>query len=384
MNTIYAFVLPFIIYLGICQIIRPDINIEKKDKKIPVIDKNKTYPKKEYHLETEVTYIPLETNKDVLLDRDAHIFHISESKILVANKTKGEMFIFGMDGKVVSKFGVKSGLGVVIITHVVYDEPNNEVFILDRPSRKVVIYNDKGTWLRAFRFPSDLIIEEINNFDNNSLLAYHEHLYGPILQKQPYMFISKKDGAVSSKLNINREKANPSVNYEKSTNTWAEIGFSHSGNCKFGHEFILANMSSDTIYLLKQDKTVLPLFIQTPTVFTDPPVIVSVGMKTDGIITFAIYSFDLMGFVKKGTSGRFKGDERFLTYDFSTGTFYEHNSRGCWAEKADLPKNTGVRFIYPFDLINDFKLGILNGKLKEIASKMKLDDNPVIEITKLK
>ncbi|MBW6537486.1 MAG: 6-bladed beta-propeller [Mariniphaga sp.] len=380
MNTVYAFVLPFIIYLGICQIIRPETNIEKKDKKIPVIDKNKTYPKKEYHLETEVTYIPLETNKDVLLDRDARIFHISETKILVANKTKGEIFIFGMDGKVVSKFSVKGGLGVVIITNVVYDEPNNEVFILDRPSRKVVVYNDQGTWLRAFRFPSDLIIEEINNFDKNSLLAYHEHLYGPILQKQPYMFISKKDGAVSSKLNINREKANPSVHYEN--NTWAQIGFDHSGNCKFGDEFILANMSSDTIYLLKQNKSVSPLFIQTPTVFSDPPVIVSVGMKTDDIITFAIYTFDLKGFLKSGTSGRFKSDVRFLTYEFSTGNFYEHKSRSCWVEKADLPRNTGARFIYAHDLID--RSGMLNGQLKKIASKIKLDDNPIIEITKLK
>lgn len=382
MNIVYAFVLPFIIYLGIGQIIRPVTNNEKKEKQIPVIDKKNTYPKRKFDLETEVAYIPLETKKEVLLEGNAHIFHISETKILVANKTKGEVFFFDMDGKAVSKFNVKGGLGVVIITHVVYDEPNNEVFILDRPGRKVVVYNDQGTYLRTFRFPSEYIIEEINNFDNNTLLAYHEHLYGPILQKQPYMFISKKDGTITSKLNINREKANPSVHYEN--DTWVKIGFNHSGTCKFGHEFILANMSSDTIYLLKQDKTVSPLFIQTPTVFSEPPVIVSVGMKTDDIITFAIYTFDIKGAARRGVSGRYKGNERYLTYEFATGSFYEHNSRGCWAEKADLPRNTGARFIYPYDLINRLKLGVLDGNLKKIASNLKLDDNPVIEIIKLK
>jgi hypothetical protein len=379
MNTIYAFVLPFIIYSGIFQIIRPESINEKKDKKIPVIDKNKSYPIREFNLETEVSYIPLETNKEVLLDRSARIFHVSDTKILVANKTRGDVFIFGMDGKAVSKFNVMGGLGIVIITYVVYDESNNEVFILDRTSRKIVVYNDQGIWLRAFRFPSDLIFEEINNFDNNTLLAYHEHLYGQILHKQPYMLISKKDGAITSKLNINREKANPSVYYEN--NTWGEIGFDHSGNCKFGNEFILANMSSDTIYLLKQDKSVTPLFIQTPTVFSDPPVIVTVGMKTDKFIIFAIYTFDIKGIAKRG-SGRFKGDERFITYEFATGSFYEHKSRGCWAEKADLPRNTGARFIYAHHLID--RKGMLDGQLKKIASNIKLDDNPIIEITKLK
>lgn len=377
-NNILCFI---VLFAGITNESYAQNNNVSRSPVLPVIDKNKTYPKKEYHLETELTYIPLETNKDVLLDRNAKIFHVSDKKILVANKTRGEIFIFGMDGKAISKFSVKGGLGVVLITYVVYDEANNEVFILDRPSRKIVVYDDLGIYLRTFRFPSELNIDEIYNFDANTLLAYHEHLYGPILQKQPYMFISKHDGSISE-LNITREKANPSVYYEKNTNTWAEIGFSHSGNCKFGHEFILANMSSDTIYLLKQDKTISPLFIQTPTVFSDPPVIVSVGMKTDDIITFAIYTFDLMGFVKRGTSGRFKGDERFLTYDFSTGTFYEHNSRGCWTEKADLPRNTGARFIYAHDLMD--RSGMLDGQLKKIASNLKLDDNPVVEITKFK
>ncbi len=78
-----------------------------------------------------MSYIPLETNKEVLLDRSARIFHVSDSKILVTNKIRGEVFIFDMDGKAVSVFNVKGGLGVVLITFVVYDEPNNEVFVLD-------------------------------------------------------------------------------------------------------------------------------------------------------------------------------------------------------------------------------------------------------------
>lgn len=379
MNTIYAFVLPFIIYLSICQINGHGTNIEKKDIQIPVIDKKKTYLKKKYNLETEVIYVPLETKTEVLLGRAAHIFYVSDTKILIANKNRCEVFIFDIDGKIVSKFSVKGGLGVRLITYVVYDECNKEVFILDKHSRKIVVFNDQGTYLRTLHFPSELIFTEIYSFDRNALLAYHEYLYGPILQRQPYIFISKNDGAIISRLNINLEKANPSANYENGIYT--RISFDHSGNCKFGREFILANMSSDTIYILKQDKTFFPIFIQTPTVFSDPATIVSVGMKTDEIITFAIYPFDIKKAAKTGISGRFKNDVRFLTYEFSTGSFYEHDSRGCWAEKADLARNTGARFIYPFDLINKLKLGALDGKLKEIASNIKLDDNPIIEIT---
>jgi len=382
MNVVYCFILTVILFLGTYHINSPKSDINSKNFQIPIIDKEKTFPMREYKPETDVFYVKLETNKEALLGGAARIFYVSDTTILVANKNRGEVFIFGIDGKMIKKFSVKGGLGVRLISYVVYDESNKEIFILDTTSRKIVVYNMQGNYLRTLRFPSDIIFVEISNFDNETLLAYHEHLYGPILQKQPYMLISKINGTVISKLNINLQKANSSVHIENST--WTRISTDHSGNCKFGNEFILANMSSDTIYLLKQDKTILPLFVQNPTVFSDPPKVVSVGMKTDEFITFAIYTFDVKSAARRETSGRFDTDARFVSYEFGTGRFYEHKSRGCWAEKAELPRNTGARFIYPFDLINKLKLGVLEGELKTIASNLRIDDNPIIKIIKVK
>ena len=153
------------------------------------------------------------------------------------------------------------------------------------------------------------------------------------------------------------------------------------GNCKYGDEFILADWSSDTIYILKKDKTLIPYFIQYPTVFSEPPVVTEVIMKTDDFIAFLIFSYDL----KKIQNGRnslisFKN----IMYDFKKGRFYKYKKWNYIAHKIDLPENTNVRMIEAYRLINDLENGKLSGKKKDIATNVDINDNPVVEIIKFK
>ncbi|MBN2635715.1 MAG: 6-bladed beta-propeller [Prolixibacteraceae bacterium] len=355
------------------------------NKSIPVIDKNKSYPKKEFNTEAEVIYIPLETKKDILLDRGAHIYYVSDQRILIADWQTCDVFVFDTGGNAISHFNVKDGMGVSMINYAVYDEQNQEIFILGKHNKKVVVYTIEGKFKRTLHLPLSIFIEEIQSFDDSLLLAKLDITDGSVEQCKPYMFISKADGSVVSGLNLTFEKINPSILV--TNGVWTRIKNDHSGNCKFGQEYIISNMSSDTIFMLKQDKTLVPIFTQTPTVFSDPPVIVSVGMKTNDFITFAIYPYDLKKAARKSLNGEnqiLKDEARFIIYEFKTGRFYEQKGRGYWAEKVDISENMGVGLIYPHSLINKLKLGVLKGKLEELATKLKIDDNPVVEIVRFK
>ena len=363
--------------------------------KIPVLDKEKRYPQKSFDPEAEETYICLETSKDVLLDQDAHIYYVSDKRILITNALKGDVFIFDMDGKALSHFNQKGGYGYVFLNYALYDEPNKEVFIADHISKKIVIFTEEGVLKRTLRLPSEMNISEIYNFDKNTLLAFHEHHSGRQTQEKPYLFISKKDGSILSRLNITTDKANPRVLTTGSytgkntySGTWYSIGGNFFGNCKFGQDFILANMSCDTIYLLKQDKTLIPLFVQYPTVFSDPPLITFVGMVTDDFVLFSVFPYDLKEVRRKAEANEKQDGTniriRNLIYEFKTGQFFELERRKYWAEKVDVPTNTSVELMQPYALKAWLKRGYLKGELKEIATKVDITDNPVVKITKFK
>ena len=389
--------LSFVLYsLFICLTINQESiagndNIKSRQK-IPVLDKEKQYPKKSFDLEAEETYICLETSKDVLLDRDAHIYYVSDKRILITNALKGDVFIFDMDGKVLSHFNQKGGYGYVFLNYALYDEPNKEVFIADHISKKIVVFTEEGVLKRTLRLPSEMNITEIYNFDKNTLLAFHEHHSGRQTQEKPYLFISKEDGSILSRLNITTNKANPRVLMTgsfTSKNTYSGTSYvsknNYSGSCKFGQNFILANMSCDTIYLLKQDKTLTRLFVQYPTVFSDSPVITSVGMVTDDFVIFSVFPYDLKE-IRRNANKKQEGNApvKFLLYEYKTGQFFELEKRRYWAEKVDVPINTSVELMQPYALKAWLKRGYLKGELKEIATKVNITDNPVVKINKFK
>jgi hypothetical protein len=355
---------------------------------IPVIlDKEKSYPETEFEHEVEVTFIPLETNKDILLDRGAHIYYVSDSCLMITNMFKGDVFIFDMTGKAISHFNQKGGLGYVRIDYAVYDSKNQEIFILDEISRKIAVFNEKGEFRQRFNLPSDMYSGEIYNFNDSTLLVYNEYLYGEFTQRQPYFFVSKKDGTIISRLNINLDKANPKIlvtDVNGGKNAYS-ISTNFEGSCTFGDEIIIANMSLDTIYILNKDRKLIPYFVQYPTVFSDPPVITGVVMKTKDFIVFSVYPYDLKKSKKRIDVGaRSREEVKFILYDFNNGNFFTCKRWKYIANKVDLPKNTTVKLINSYHLINQLEQGKLTGQLKEIATGLKVDDNPVVKITRFK
>ncbi len=375
----------FIVVFGLCLENTSETEKAIMQKQIPVINKGKSYSKLTAFPKTEVTYVVLETKKDVLLGQRAHMYYVSEKRILIADWNRGDVFIFDMKGKIISHFNQKGGLGYTQISYAVYDEKNGDVYILDKVIRKISVFSEDGVFKRSFRMPHNLKFTKIENFDNNSLLAWHQHAMGKIEpeQKKPYLLISKKDGSIISKLNIIMNKANP--RYLLSGNICYQLGYTAVGNCKFGNSFFLANMSMDTIYSLLPEKKMIPVFVQTPTVFSEHPEITGVVMRTNNFIVFSIYMYDLKAEKKRADSGKSNTDEvRFLMYNYDLKQFFECPQWKHVADEIDLPPNTSVKMLQAYRLVEHRKLGLLTGELKRVSKTLKFGDNPVIEVTKFK
>lgn len=363
-----------------------------KTNKLIVINKDEKYPLKLMKIEdvADVTYIPLETNKQILLDKDAHVDFVGKDRIIVTNPAHGDLFVFDMNGKALFHFNHRGGNGYSNISCVAYDEIKKEIYILDHLAKKILVFSESGALKRTFRLPADSSLVEIVNFDDKSLLAFHEHQYGPVTQTKPFMFLSKADGTVISKLNITINKPHPKFLMEDDgPNSGRGYTIAHSNkpeNCKFGKDLILAKASCDTIYLLKQDRSLTPLFVHNPSVYSEHPVAVTVGMKTDNFMTFFLYSNDLKEVKSMTNSGKNYSPSikpRTLLYEFKTNQFFEYKG-SIGASKVDLPENTGVFLVTAQALINELKKDLLKGKTKEMASKLQYGDNPVVKLIKFK
>lgn len=363
---------------------------------LPVFDKKKSYPEKRFNYIPEYQhYIPLETTPEVLVDKDGHLDYFSDKRIVVTNPRLGDVFVFDINGKVLSHFNRKGSDAYLSIGFVAYDEKKQEIYILDRNVRKIFVFTENGTFKRLLRFPSDHIwFTEIYNFDDNTLMAIHDpqgiHESNIIDSKvkKPYMFISKKDGSLISVLNISIEKIlTDKFTVQTGPNEAWSFKLSSGGCChntKFGDEYILANHSMDTVFLLKSDKTLTPLFVQTPSVFSEHPEVIDIGMKTDNYIFFAVKEWDLLKSKEEGIKGRnYTPASRYFIYDLKNRQFFGKLTP-AGPERVDVPKNIDACLINAENFLESVKREKKpTGNSKQVASRLNDEDNPVVYIRKI-
>ena len=84
----------------------------------------------------------------------------------------------------------------------------------------------------------------------------------------------------------------------------------------------------------------MPILTQTPTVYSEHPTTISVGMITDQFLMLCVSSYD----IKEGVRAMEKGDRwrpKFKNYilDRKTGEFFEDQDKGKYSVfKIDTPK----------------------------------------------
>jgi len=82
------------------------------------------------------------------------------------------------------------------------------------------------------------------------------------------------------------------------------------------------------ISIKKEDKTLIPLFTQIPSVYAEHPTAASVGMVTDQFLKIYVSSYDVKEALKINKSGkRWRPKYYIFILDIDSGEFFEDSER---------------------------------------------------------
>ena len=353
------------------------------------IDVSKSYPKKELILQDfmDVEYIPLETNDEFLTQ--GAVQDVGKEYLLVKNRNNdGDIFIFDRKtGKGVRKIN-RQGQGAEEYTRIngmILDESNSEIFVISM-GNKILVYDLYGQFKRCLNLDREM--SSVFDYDKSNLIGYDMsdyHNKGKDRSKSYHVIISKQDGSITREIFIPFKTINTPIVTNGDgfvANYSYQIRLSH-GKCT------LIETSADTLYNYAPDGTLSPFIVRTPSAQSmTPEVFLYMGIYTD--------RYYFMEAVKNVFNFE-KGNGFFadvLMYDKEEKAIYKVTvCNGDYAEKRPVamtakPINRddeNVTSLNASQLIEIYKKGQLkDGKLKEIASRLDEEDNPVIMLVKQK
>jgi hypothetical protein len=373
------------------------ISSQSKTSSLPVIDFSKSYPEKEVRLQdiADVEYVPLETTDDLLLSGEATLSCISDKYIVVYEPRLGDIYIFNRNGKIHSRFNHIGGSGQEyswIKSGVIFDEKTEEIYVC---SQFIQVYSLNGEHKRTLKINTFEHEMKIFNFDEEALLVYEESIENPYLKggsyskEKPYRLVSKKDGNLISDLNIRlpeRYSNRKFIGLENNTHTAILLYYPH--NMHYGQDFVIADISSDTLYLLNQNRQITPLLTRKPSVHgsAEKRTIWTTFFTTDKFIIIGIIPLVINS--KEGEGGKFP----VFLYEFETGRMssisflFAEAGRGRWypGTSLDIAKNSTAELLQPQDIRERYRLTRLKGDFETLAQGLDDDDNPVVRIVKFK
>lgn len=355
------------------------------------VDVSADYPKKELILQDfmDVEYVPLETTDDFITQG---IVKATGKKILlVANRIMdGNIFVFdratGKGLRKINRLG-QSGEEYSHITSIVLDEDNNEMFVVDYPARKILVYDLYGEFNRSLPFPDTCYYEFLSDYDRDHLIGYKSYL--PLIETDElcHVLISKKDGSVTRKIQIPfKELETPVVTKDEAIVTPVFFLITpHDGNC------LLTKTSSDTVYNYLPDGTLSPFIVRTPSIHSmDPKVFLFPTIITDRY--YFMQTLDKKFNFEKGRG--FPTND--LVYDKQEKAIFQYTvynddfsnkhrvALGQQPEKSVDEEIVTCRALNASDLVEANEKGELKGKLKEIAAGLNEESNSVIMLIKRK
>jgi hypothetical protein len=358
------------------------------------VDVTASYPKKELILQDfmDVEYIPLETTDEFITQG---LFQdISENFIIVRNRTDdGDIFIFDRNGKSIRKINRK-GQGVeeyINIFWVILDENEREIFVNDFYSKRILVYDLEGNFKRSLPHKEGCRYGEFNKFDRGNLICYIESFDNQNTDTTnvipSFVIISKQDGSITEEIQIPyEEKKTPKVSIKADANglIYAYSPSTIHHLVPYFDNWILVDVSADTLYRYSPDYTMQPFIARTPSIQSmNPEEFLFVSLFTD--------RYYFMEPVKKDLNAGFPGTD--LLYDKQEKALFKYtvyNDDYSNKEKAFLksrPVNNEIpcrQILEAPDLVEAYKNGELKGKLKEIAAGLDEESNPVLMFLKHK
>ena len=365
------------------------------------VDVSKNYPKKELILQDlfDIEYVPLETTDEMLTE--GHIQYISDNYMIFKNlgRMAGEIFIFDRQGKAVRKINRlgQSGEEYLNILGVDYDEQADELFVNSHYSDKVFVYDSEGNYKRSFDYLDGTLYDPIKILDEERLIAYDDYFeYDKVPEKRDcYLILSREDGRLLEKIHIPYEEKKSLIIMRrdlngKLTGNW---GIRNTLMSPYQDGWLLIEPSADTIYTYSASRGLMPLIVRTPSVQgMDPEVFLFPTIFTDRYVFMQAVERSFNFGVDKDVP------RTNLIYDKTEQTAYEGEvinrdfdgtPVNLWfAHRVIMEFNGGeiafaTRLEAP-DLVEALNDGKLRGPLKEIASSLDEEDNPVLMIAKYK
>ena len=275
------------------------------------------------------------------------------------------------------------------------DEKNEEIFIADfATTHRILVYSLTGEYKRTLKYAEDLGLT-VYNFDDETLLVYDENgLRQNEYREDPYMLISKKDGSIVSCLDITMpvrysKRGNYSFTDENGEMMTGSIQFSFPNNRYYGQDFVIADNSSDTIYMLTKNKALTPRIVRTPSVHaSEPRTVWGTNLITEKFITLEKITLDFELFRRSQSVS-----STSLIYEFEAGEIYEISfvndefpTRNVSLDSdANTPaKNVFAGLIQASRLVGAYEEKQLKGELEKLVSTLDGDDNSVVMIVKFK
>ena len=374
---------------------------QKESDGLITVDVSKSYPKKELILQDlfDIEYVPLETTDEMLTE--GHIQYISDNYMIFKNlgRMAGEIFIFDRQGKAVRKINRlgQSGEEYLNILGVDYDEQTDELFVNSHYSDKVFVYDSEGNYKRSFDYLEGILYNPIKILDTERLIAYDDYSeYDKVpVKRDCYLILSREDGRLLEKIHIPYEEKKSLMILRrdlngKLTGNW---GIRNTLMPPYQDGWLLIEPSADTIYTYSFAQGLKPLIVRTPPVNEmDPEVFLFPTIFTDRYVFMQAVERSFNFGVDKDVP------RTNLIYDKTEQTAYEGEVINRDFEGTPVNLWFAHRVIMEFnddeiafatrleapDLVEALNDGKLRGPLKEIASSLDEEDNPVILIAKYK
>ena len=374
---------------------------QKESDGLITVDVSKSYPKKELILQDlfDIEYVPLETTDEMLTE--GHIQYIGDNYMIFKNlgRMAGEIFIFDRQGKAVRKINRlgQSGEEYLNILGIDYDEQADELFVNSHYSDKVFVYDSEGNYKRSFDYLDGTLYDPIKILDEERLIAYDDYFeYDKVPEKRDcYLILSREDGRLLEKIHIPYEEKKSLIILRrdlngKLTGNW---GIRNTLMPPYQDGWLLIEPSADTIYTYSASRGLMPLIVRTPSVQgMDPEVFLFPTIFTDRYVFMQAVERSFNFGVDKDVP------RTNLIYDKTEQTAYEGEVINRDFDGTPVNLWFAHRVIMEFnddeiafatrleapDLVEALNDGKLRGPLKEIASRLDEEDNPVILIAKYK
>ena len=348
------------------------------------------YPEKELILQdfVDVEYVPLETNDEFI--NKGWVKAVGKNLLAIVNGgTDGDIFLYNRTtGKGIRKINRKGqgGEEYTQITQIVLDEEQNEMFIVDYPRQKFMVYNLEGKFLRSFNFDENSYYSFVYPYDKAHLIVYKDCAHHGQPEKSCHAIISKQDGKTIRELSLPYEELED-IRYTGMHEKYGEITAvpAHYLTVPARKDWYLASISSDTIYRHLPNGDKHPYMVRTPSINSmDPEVFLFPKMMTE--------RYDFLVSIKKKMEDNFSFPSTNLIYDKQEKSTYTYIIRNADFEGSNValwesslnPEIASYRTLHAHELVEAYEKGKLKGKLKEIASTLDEEDNGVIMLLKQK